>query len=77
MLRNVLTFFSNIIHIDLTLRSSYNLLLKAPAHSSTFYSNSFTVRDVNLWNSLPIDVRRAKTFVIFKNLLMKHYLSLT
>ncbi|KAJ0174360.1 hypothetical protein K1T71_010506 [Dendrolimus kikuchii] len=58
----------NFLHTSHTfdLRSSNNLLLKAPAHSSTFYSKSFAVQAVCLWNSLPVDVRKAKSLAIFK-----------
>lgn len=51
-------------------------LLAPPPSSSKFYGNSFTFRAVRLWNALPLDIRRAKSLPVFKNLLKTHYLSL-
>ena len=59
-----------------TLRSERNLTLKIPAHTSSFYSSSFTVTACRLWNSLPLDVRNAKSFFTFKRRLKLHFMSL-
>lgn len=57
------------------LRSSQNLLLKIPPHKSKFYDSSFTVQAARLWNSLPEEVRKAKSLPIFKGLVKRHYLA--
>ena len=59
-----------------TLRSERNLTLKIPSHTSSFYSSSFTVTACRLWNSLPLYVRNAKTFLTFKHRLKLHFMSL-
>ena len=58
------------------LRSEQNLTLTIPSHSSSFLSNSFTVTSSRLWNALPLDIRRAKSLIIFKRLLKLHFHSL-
>lgn len=73
-LKNRFTFLSN-TH-DRNLRSSSNLILNIPLHSSTSYSNSFTIKSAKLWNALPLSVRIAPSITIFKKLLREHYLSL-
>ena len=57
------------------LRSDNSLVLKIPQHSSSFYSDSFTVTACRLWNALPLNVRNSKTFPTFKKRLKKHFLS--
>lgn len=59
-----------------SLRSTDNLQLIIPTHSSSFYSKSFSVQAVRLWNSLPTSIRCAQSLPIFKNLVKAHYLSL-
>ncbi|KAJ0171743.1 hypothetical protein K1T71_012506 [Dendrolimus kikuchii] len=44
-----------------------------PAHTSSYYDNSFKVQAVKLWNMLPLTVRKAKSIPTFRNLLKKHY----
>ena len=61
---------------DLSLRSKNTLSLKIPCHSSSFYTNSFAVKSVRLWNSLPITVRQAKTLKTFKKRLKEYYMTL-
>ena len=43
------------------LRSSENLRLEMPMHSTVFYDKSFTVQASRLWNALPVAVRRAQS----------------
>lgn len=50
----------------LTLRSSENLSLMTPSHSTKFYHNSFTVSSIRLWNSLPVVIRSTKSIDSFK-----------
>lgn len=58
------------------LRSSTNLFLSTPSHSSTlFYGASFSVRAVALWNALPVTIRRAQSLESFKAQIKLHYLS--
>lgn len=57
-------------------RSAEKLLLSVPSSNSKFYCNSFTFRAVRLWNSLPIEIKRAKSLPIFKTRLKEYYLSL-
>ncbi|CAK1590978.1 unnamed protein product [Parnassius mnemosyne] len=59
---------------SLPLRSQNNLL-STPRHSSSFYSNSFTVTAIRLWNSLPLHIKECKSLPIFKNKLKLYYLS--
>ncbi|KAJ0170829.1 hypothetical protein K1T71_013601 [Dendrolimus kikuchii] len=40
-----------------SLRSSENLLLQTPLHTTSFYGKSFTVQAVRLWNALPSFIR--------------------
>lgn len=58
------------------LRSSQNLILSIPSHTTNFYGSSFTVQAARLWNALPLDVRKAQSLPIFKGLVKKHYLTL-
>lgn len=51
---------------DRTLRSAQNNLLAIPIHSSTRYSNSFTVSAASLWNELPLYLRNKMTAATFK-----------
>ncbi|XP_062531624.1 probable RNA-directed DNA polymerase from transposon BS isoform X1 [Bombyx mori] len=60
---------------NFSLRSSDNLRLKMPVHSSSFFDNSFTVQAVRLWNALPDAVRSAPTLNCFKRMVKEHYLS--
>lgn len=59
---------------DRSLRSDSNLMLKIPSHASSFYTNSFSVQAVRLWNALPIYIRRAQSLDTFKSHLKNHYL---
>ena len=59
-----------------SLRSDNNLLLEIPLHSSSYFTNSFTIKAARLWNSLPIDIRRAKSIHIFKKKLKNHYFNI-
>ncbi|XP_022838102.1 uncharacterized protein LOC111365135 [Spodoptera litura] len=58
-----------------SLRSSANLRLEMAQHSSKFYSKSFTVQAVRLWNALPVSIRQAQSLAAFKEQVKKHYLS--
>lgn len=57
-------------------RTATSLLLKTPAHSSTRYSDSFTVHAVLLWNSLPHEIRASSSLDMFKRRTKAHFLSL-
>ena len=56
------------------LRSSENLALRIPRHSSRFYEHSFAVRATKLWNDLPLNIRRSISLSIFKKSVKNHYL---
>lgn len=60
---------------DAPCRSHLKNLLKSPPHSTDFYSYSFTVHAVQLWNSLPPDIRDCRTIAVFKRRVKEHYLS--
>ncbi|RVE40454.1 hypothetical protein evm_014897 [Chilo suppressalis] len=53
---------------DRVLRSTDNLLLHTPVHSSGFVSYSFTVTAVRLWNDLPPNIRKAPNKLAFRAL---------
>ncbi|KAG7298180.1 hypothetical protein JYU34_018964 [Plutella xylostella] len=57
------------------MRSSQMRLLDFPSHSTEFYSTSFTVTAIRLWNALPVNIRFAKTDIAFKKQVKEHYLS--
>ncbi|KAJ8728054.1 hypothetical protein PYW08_016439 [Mythimna loreyi] len=57
------------------LRSSENLTLLMPSHSTKFCDKSFAVQAVRLWNALPLAIRQAQSLNSFKNLVRDHYLS--
>lgn len=54
-------------------RACTQMLLECPTHKTEFYSQSFAVRAVRLWNGLPPSIRVANTLESFKNLLRSHY----
>lgn len=60
---------------DREMRSSRKLHLSFPPHSSQFYSNSFTVQSIRLWNSLPLPIRKSQSLPIFKSRLKTHFLT--
>lgn len=66
--------FLNDCH-DRPLRSSNNNLLNIPPHTSTRYTDSFTVSAARQWNSLPLSIRQAPSVGIFKRQLINHYRS--
>lgn len=68
--------FTPLIPPDRPSRSSQHLLLMTPQHNTNFYTDSFTVTAIRLWNSLPVDIRKASSMGIFKSKLYQHYLSL-
>lgn len=57
-------------------RSHLRTLLKFPSHKSSFYSHSFSVHSVRLWNSLPFSIRDCKTISMFKKRVKEYYLDL-
>lgn len=61
-------------HLDLRSRSDNRL--KMPTAHTRFYSESFTVKAVKLWNMLPPEIRRSDSIYIFKRRVKTHYLSL-
>lgn len=56
-------------------RSHLKSLLEIVQHKTDFYSYSFTVHAVRLWNSLPPSIRDSKSISIFKRLVRDYYLS--
>ncbi|CAH2086951.1 unnamed protein product [Euphydryas editha] len=58
-----------------SLRSSRRLMLKLPVHKTRFFSQSFTVQAIKLWNDLPLYIKEAKSLPIFKNSVKRHYLN--
>ncbi|CAH2092304.1 unnamed protein product [Euphydryas editha] len=59
----------------LELRSRSDNRLKLPTCHTRYFSNSFTVKAVNLWNSLPFAIRYSESIAIFKCRLFKYYLA--
>ena len=57
----------------LQLRSGDGHLLLFPTHHTNFYTNSFTIHSVRIWNALPTEIRSSSTYNNFK-LLLKRYL---
>jgi hypothetical protein len=62
-LRNCFSFHHS--SLNRTLRSSSTLALDIPLHSSDFFSYSFSVHAVRLWNSIPDSIRRARSLESF------------
>lgn len=60
---------------DFSERSTKRLLLKFPRYNTKFYKSSFSVQAVKLWNSLPVNIRQAKSKNIFKKLVHNFYLN--
>ncbi|KAJ8728174.1 hypothetical protein PYW08_016559 [Mythimna loreyi] len=56
------------------LRSSKNLLLICPSHTSNFVHSSFYIQSILLWNALPLDIRMATSRYSFKLMLRKYFL---
>ncbi|KAJ0170700.1 hypothetical protein K1T71_013472 [Dendrolimus kikuchii] len=56
------------------LRSSLNYRLRMPTHITQFYDKSFTAQAVRLWNSLPQNIKQAKSVHSFNDLVKQHYL---
>ena len=61
--------------LNRSLRISHDLSLDMPPHSTDFYSNSFTIHAVRLWNSLPISIRQASSIHSFKRQLKTYFLN--
>ena len=57
------------------LRSIDSFLLNTPSHLTNFYTNSFSVQAVRLWNSLPVSIRCAQSLTIFKKSVVNFFLS--
>ena len=57
-----------------SLRSSQSLLLHSSSHTSHYYHSSFTIKAVELWNSLPLSVKQAQTLNSFKLKVKAHFL---
>lgn len=60
---------------NIPLRSTFNNLLKIPSHSSSRYSDSFTVSAARQWNKLPLAIRQASSVNVFKRLVTTHFLN--
>lgn len=74
------SYLSELLHVHTpikALRSSNQMLLDVPgSRLKTRGDRAFSVAAPNLWNSLPIHVRTARTIATFKSLLKTHYYSL-
>uniref|UniRef100_G3PK59 Uncharacterized protein n=1 Tax=Gasterosteus aculeatus TaxID=69293 RepID=G3PK59_GASAC len=74
------SYLSELLHVHTpikALRSSNQMLLDVPgSRLKTRGDQAFSVAAPNLWNSLPIHVRTARTIATFKSLLKTHYYSL-
>ncbi|GFG37563.1 hypothetical protein Cfor_00288, partial [Coptotermes formosanus] len=57
--------FLNSSH-DLNLRSSHNLLLLCPPHTSGLVHSSFYIQSILLWNALPLEIRMSTSRMAFK-----------
>jgi len=68
--------FEYLVPRNKSCRTSSSLLLRTPRHCSSRYNGSFTVRAVQLWNSLPHSVRDSVSLHIFKKEVGKHFHSL-
>lgn len=68
--------FSPLSTSDRPTRSSQQLLLNTPEHKTSFYTDSFTVSAIRLWNSMPVDIREAASLGIFKTKLYRHFMDL-
>ena len=64
------------VTLNANLRSSNNLSLNMPSHSTDFFSKSFVVQAIRLWNDLPESVRRAPSPESFKMRVKAHFLNL-
>lgn len=51
---------------DRSLRSTDNLLLLCPSHTTNFINSSFYVQSVLLWNALPTEIRMSTKRLTFK-----------
>lgn len=60
---------------DAPCRSHLRTLLKSHPHKTSYYSYSFSVHAVRLWNSLPPSIRDLKSISQFKYRVKEHYLS--
>ena len=56
------------------LRSSNNLLLLCPSHTSDFIHSSFHIQSILLWNGLPLEIRTATSQYAFKRKLRNYIL---
>lgn len=57
------------------LRSLDNLSLRIPLQKKNYYHSSFTCQAIRLWNSLPLDIKKAQSLNCFKSQLKKYYLN--
>ena len=60
---------------DPGVRTSRKLILKLPQHSSHTYSQSFTIKSICIWNSLPPSIRQSKSLSVFKSRVKAHFLT--
>lgn len=68
--------FDFLYPLDLPCRPCVRNLLRVPVHNTSYFSSSFSVRAVKLWNSLPHSIRTSESLDIFKNRLKQYYLSI-
>ena len=60
---------------DPGVRSSRKLLLQFPQHASHTYSQSFTIKSIRIWNSLPPSIRQSESLSVFKSRVKAHFLT--
>lgn len=70
-LRNSISFLSDLNNLDL--RSSNNLLLDIPLHSTSFVEKSWCVVAPRLWNELPLSIRQSPSKEVFKRRVREHF----
>lgn len=60
---------------DVLRRSHLKYHLKIQPHTTDFYSFSFTVHAVRLWNAVPPNIRDSPSISVFKRRIKEHFLS--
>jgi len=61
----------SIFTLSSTCTRGRNFKIEKPLPKVNCFMHSFACRDIQLWNSLPVDVVNARNVVVFKSLLDK------
>ena len=69
--------FSFVHSNDTLCRAQKRTLLLMKPHKTDFFSYSFSVHAVRLWNSLPYKIRESESLPIFKKRVKDYFISLT